>query len=189
MISVVGRWPMQHGMPRLTRLIFHWLGLADHPEPWSGPSGDFFISDKDATCAYLSEQFPDNEVEILRKALGFTMVAKIDVRTFLISQNYVEEIMELSVIRRGRDFIISSVYSAIWKRKQRATIYRDESDLGYWVASDDPIRGYREYFRCISADEFDALTANIPRDSEGFPIVTPPDEFTLQAARSVPRWL
>ncbi|MCX6854105.1 MAG: hypothetical protein NTV80_04275, partial [Verrucomicrobia bacterium] len=60
---------------------------------------------------------------------------------------------------------------------------------GYWVASDDPIRGYREYFRCISADEFQTLTAHIPRDSEGFPIVTPPDEVTLQAARRIPRSL
>ncbi len=176
-------------MPRLAQLILHWLGLADHPEPWSGPSGDFFISDKDATCAYLSRRFPQKAVEILRKALGFTMVAKIDGRSFLISQSYVEESTGHKVVRRGRDYITSVMYSAIWEREQRATIYRDESDLGYWVASDDPLRGYREYFRCISADEFQTLTAHIPRDSDGFPIVTPPDEATLQTARSVPRSL
>jgi hypothetical protein len=116
----------KHGMPRLSRLILHWLGLADHPEPWSGPSGDFFIS---------------------------------------------------------------AGYSAIWERQQRATIYRDESDLGYWIASDAPLRGYREFFRCISADEFQALTAHIPRNSDGFHVVTPPDEAILQVARSVPRSL
>lgn len=176
-------------MPRLPRLILHWLGLADHPEPWSGPSGDFFISDKDATCDYLSRHFSQKEVEILSKALGFTIIAKIDGRIFLISQNYVEEIVRFCVVRRGRDFIISAGYSAIWERQQRATIYRDESDLGYWIASDDPLRGYREFFRCISADEFQALTAHIPRNSDGFPVVTPPDEAILQVVRSVPRSL
>ena len=176
-------------MPRLARLILHWFGLADHPDPWSGPSGDFFISDKDATCDYLSRRFPQKAVEILGKALGFTMIAKINGRSFLISQSYVEESTGHRVVRRGRDYITSVMYSAVWEREKQATIYRDESDLGYWVASDDPLRGYREYFRCISADEFQALTAHIPRDSDGFPIVTPPDEATLQTARSVPRSL
>ncbi|MEK7952816.1 hypothetical protein [Luteolibacter soli] len=172
-------------MIRLARLILHRLGLADHPEPWNGPVGDFFISDKDATCDYLSQRFSQEAVEILGKILGFTMVAKINGRAFLISRNYVEEMTAERVVRRGRDFLTTVGYSAIWERQRRSTIYRSESGQGYWVASDRPLHGYREHFRSISADEFQALTAHIPRDPAGYPIVTPPDESTLQTARSL----
>jgi hypothetical protein len=174
-------------MPRSLRLILHWLGLADHPEPWSGPSGDFFISDKEATCAYLQGRLSVQAIEILSKALGITMVAKIKGRTFMISQNYVEELVSRKIERRGKDFLISAGYSPVWKRWMRSTIIRDESDGGYWVASDDLIRCYREYFRLMSSDEFESLTTHLPRDPDGFPIVTPPDEATLQLARGVPR--
>lgn len=176
-------------MPRFARLILHWLGLADHPEPWSGPTGDYFISDKDATCAYLKTRFPPKAVEILSKALGFTIVATIKKRSFMISQNYVEESLGNRIVRRGRDFITSVGHSAVWQRKQRATIIRDNSDRGYWIALDDPLRGYREYFRRITPDDFASLTSHLPLDHDGFPVVTLPDEDTLRTARSVPRSL
>lgn len=176
-------------MPRFARLILHWLGLADHPNPWSGPTGDYFISDKDTTCSYLKKRFPNYAVEILSKALGFTIVAKIQKRSFMISQDYVEESIGSSVVRRGKDFITSVGYSAVWQRKQRSTVIRDKSDCGYWVTSDAPLRGYREYFRRITPDEFASLTSYLPRDRDGFPIVTPPDEDTLRRAQTVPRSL
>ncbi|WP_395744542.1 hypothetical protein [Prosthecobacter sp.] len=174
-------------MPRFIRLLLHWLGLADHPEPWGGPAGDCFISDKEATCAYLQKRFPPYAVEILSKALGFTMVATLRGRIFMVSQNYVEEITGSQVVRRGKDFITSVFHSAVWQRKKRTTIIRDHSDRGYWIASDDPLRGYREYFRRITPEEFAAMTSHLPRDPDGFPIATPPDDDTLQKARGLPR--
>ena len=176
-------------MPRFAQLMLHWIGLGDHPDPWGGPVGDFFVSDKEATCAYLSRRFPSQEVEILRKALGSTIIAQIKGRRFMISQEYVEELMGERVVRRGNDFIISVGYSALWEREQQGKVIRDDSDCGYWIASDDPLRGYREYFRRIGPDEFAVLTAPVPRDGDGFPIVTPPDEAMLRVARGIPRSL
>lgn len=174
-------------MNRTARLILHWLGLADHPEPWMGPSGDFFISDKDATCAYLQMHFPSKTVEILSKALGKTMIAKIKGRSFMVSQDYVEELVGYRVERRGKDYMNSSLYSSVWECRTLGKIIRDASDRGYWVTSDEPLRGYREYFRRITSDEFASQTTHLPHDPDGFPIVTPPDEVTLRMARSIPR--
>lgn len=174
-------------MPRSARLILHWLGLADHPDPWSGPTGDYFVSDKATTCAYLASRFPPKVVELLSEILGAAMIAHVKERRFLISQNYVEEITGYRVVMRGKDFVTSEGYSAVWERHQRSTIIRDDTDCGYWVASDDPLRGFREYFRRINPDEFASRTSHLKRDGDGFPIVTPPSEATLQVARRVPR--
>lgn len=173
-------------MPRFARLILHWLGLADHPDPWSGPAGDYFISDKEATISYMQTRLPPYAVEILSKALGFTLIAKINGRSFMISQGYVEEAQGSRVLRRGRNFITSVSHSAVWQRQQRSTLIRDSTDLGYWIASNDPLRGYREYFRRITPEEFATRTSHIPRDHDGCPIVTPPDEATLSKASAIP---
>ncbi len=174
-------------MLRPLHILLHWLGFADHPEPWGGPEGDFYISDKDRTCEYLSQRFPPTIVEKLGTALGFSMVARIKGRWFLISKDYVEDCTDYRVTWRGKDAIITVRYSAAWEREIATTVRLDPSDRGYWAALDDPLPGYQEYMHPLSAGEFEALTAHIPRDAEGFPIVTPPGEDTLRITRSVPR--
>ncbi len=176
-------------MPRFARLILHWLGLADHPEPWSGPTGDYFISDKDATCAYLKTRFPPKAVEILSKALGFTIVATIKKRSFMISQNYVEESLGNRIVRRGGTSSLRSATLPSGSASSGPPSSGNNSDRGYWIALDDPLRGYREYFRRITPDDFASLTSHLPLDHDGFPVVTLPDEDTLRTARSVPRSL
>lgn len=152
-----------------------------------GPVGDFFISDQEVTCAYLAERgpFSPRQVEKISEMLGFTMAAKIKGRHFMISRDYVEEILQHRVIRRGKDSVIHEAYSAVYERVLRGRVVRDLDATGYWLCSDDPLCGFREHFKPMTAAEFCKATSHLPLDEAGFPVVTPPDEEALRIARSL----
>lgn len=174
-------------MHRYLTLLLHHLGFCDHPEPWMGPLGDCFISDKELTCAYLADRgpFSPRAIEMVSEMLGFTMVARIKGRRFLIAKNYVEEILQHRVVRRGKDYVIGETYSAVYERMLRSRIVRDFDGTGYWVCQDDPVGGFREHFKPMTAAEFHEAISHLPFDEAGFPVVTPPDEETLRIARSL----
>lgn len=178
-------------MPRIIQLVLHFFGLADHPEPWEGPTGDYFISDKDTTYAYLSScgKFRPNEVDILRKVLGVTIVANIAGRRFMIANDYVEEGTGLQIVRRGRNQVLARHRSAVYQRSLVARILRAPNDQGYWVISNDPIPGYREYFRPLTEDEFLRLTSELKRNERGFPLPTPPSKEIVEMAQRASRQL
>ena len=170
---------------RLLRLLSHYVGLAYHPEPWSGPPGAYYISDKESTCAYLlsSGRFSQAAVDRLREVLGTTMTATIAGRYFLVAHNYAEEIAGLRTVRRGRDWIISEFYSAVYQRTRRSKILKDQRGDGYWVSSERPLRGYRERFQQISESDFFARVSGVEFDESGFPVTTPPSAETLAIGR------
>lgn len=152
-----------------------------------GPTGDYFVSDKELTCAYLADRgaFSPRAVELFSEMLGFTMVARIKGRRFLIAKDYVEEILQHRVLRRGKAYTIEETYSAVYERMLKGRIVRDLDGTGYWVCLDDPVAGFREHFKPLTAAEFLEATSHLTFDEAGFPVVTPPDDDALRIARSL----
>ena len=167
--------------------ILHFINLADHPDPWSGPTGKYYLSDQKATTEYLSAcgYLSLKVIDAFSKILGFTVIAKIHGRTFLICKYYAEEIKNERIIRRGKDWILSEHYSAVWQCMVRDKVIREsdeQSNSSYWVESTNLLPGYRERFYEISESEFVKMSKEINFDEEGFPVVTPVPEECLAVA-------
>ena len=168
--------------------ILHLINLADHPDPWSGPTGNYYLSDQKATTEYLSAcgYLSLKAIDAFSKILGSTVVAKIHGRTFSICKDYAEEIKNERIIRRGKDWILSEHYSAVWQSMLRSKVIREsdeEFNSSYWVESIGLLPGYRERFYEISEFEFVEMSKEINFDEEGFPVVTPVPEEILAMTR------
>lgn len=173
-------------MAKMLQLILHWLGRADHPNPWTGPTGDCYVTDIVATSAYFDRRYRPPVAEKLKKILGTGCInATIQGREYLIAGSQVEESKGYKPLIRGRNFILSQSYSAVWERTLRSKTVRDETEDGYWLHSNYFIPCFRERFMLMTPEEFQIATANLPFDAEGFPIVTTPDEACLAITRKL----
>ena len=138
---------------RLLRLLCHYIGLADHPEPWSGPTGAYYISDKEATCAYLLQvrvSFRRRGWTDLREVLGTTMTATIAGRYFMVAHNYAEEIAGLRTVRTRPRL---DRFRVLFRRVSEDPTIEDSEGRTrgrLWVSSERPLRGYRERFQEIT---------------------------------------
>lgn len=175
-------------MKRVVQRALHALRLCDHPQAWGGPTGTFYLSDKEGTRAFLTKQahFDPERIEKLCDLLGKAMVYWSGDRVFIVMEDFVEESADFQVVRRGKEWNLVRFYSAGWERCFRQRVHRssaDPEDTSYWVEPFELLPGFFERFYEISEDEFRERATGVGFDSEGFPLPTPLDEDAQREMR------
>ncbi len=175
-------------MVRFWRYLAYYLRFGDHPDPWDGPPGKAYISDKVATLAYLnnSPHFNSRQVELLAPLIGTMVSVEIDGKTYTINGDDVYPPGQTKVVRRGKNWLSGVTENdKLWGRNLRWRLI-DDGD-GYWTCSSFPIPHFRERFRELSPAEHAEVMANLARDAEGRPIVTPYSNEAKANAREAGR--
>jgi hypothetical protein len=144
----------------------------------AGPASELvqgtFQSDKDTTVARWKKDQPwgDRTKMIIAKLgpiLGVNRITMKNGKSHSVSGDFTED-SDYRIIKEGQTELVIQQFSKVWNRQITSRIVPDKT--GYWVYSDEVLKGYMERYRRIDK------TAEQFMDANRSPSPQPPDNAT-----------